>query len=244
MKKFYHDTHLHLDLYKNTYEIIEYINNFKSYTIAVTNLPILYERAMKTFPKSKYIRFAVGFHQELIQQSSEQIPLFYETIKKSRYIGEIGLDFSKNNLNSKELQIQVFTETVKICNKIGGKILTIHSRNAAETIIDIIGVNFNGKIILHWFTGGLKQLQRAIQYGYYFSINQEMVRSKNGREIISRLPEERILIESDGPFTRGINKDYKVQFIDEIVQELSHIKNYDVEKVYELLKNNFKELLN
>ncbi|MEB9672731.1 MULTISPECIES: Qat anti-phage system TatD family nuclease QatD [Bacillus cereus group] len=244
MKKFYHDTHLHLDLYKNTYEIIEYINSFKSYTIAVTNLPILYERAMKTFPKSKYIRFAVGFHPELIQQFSEQIPLFYEKIKKSRYIGEIGLDFSKKNINSKELQIQVFTETVKICNKIGGKILTIHSRNAAETIIDIIGVNFNGKIILHWFSGGLKQLQRAIQYGYYFSINQEMVRSKNGREIISRLPEERILIESDGPFTRGINKDYKVQFIDDIVQELCHIKNYDVEKIYELLKNNFKELLN
>lgn len=39
-----YDTHFHLDLQKNVKAAIEEINANKIYTIAMTNLPVLYEK--------------------------------------------------------------------------------------------------------------------------------------------------------------------------------------------------------
>ena len=40
----YMDAHMHFDLYKNRQDVLDYIEENKSYTIAVTNLPDLYRR--------------------------------------------------------------------------------------------------------------------------------------------------------------------------------------------------------
>lgn len=38
MNKFHHDVHLHIDLYKDIEQVIEYIESHKSFTIAVTSI--------------------------------------------------------------------------------------------------------------------------------------------------------------------------------------------------------------
>ena len=53
--------------------------------------------------------------------------------------------------------------------------------------------------VFHWYSGPLTVLDQAVQSGHYFSINPAMIRSKNGRNIIDRIPLNRILTESDGP---------------------------------------------
>lgn len=243
MKQFYHDAHVHLDLYKNTFDIICQIEDTKSYTIAVTNLPILYDQAIERYPNSKYVRFALGIHPELVGKFPEQIPYFYEKIERSRYIGEVGLDFTRENILYKDLQLEVFIQTIEICNKIGGKILSIHSRGAAREIIEIIGPEFNGRIILHWFNGSMMELKNALQNGYYFSINLEMLKTDKGKKIIRSIPMDRILIESDGPFTKSFSSTYSISFIEKTIRELSYIKALDVEVMSYILKENFKNLL-
>lgn len=243
MKKFYHDVHLHLDLYKNVNDIILQIEKYHSYTIAVTNLPILYDKAINNTPNSKYIRIALGFHPELVGLYPEQIQEFYKRIEGSRYIGEIGLDFTKANDKFKELQIKVFKETIHMCNKFGGKILSIHSRKAAKETIEIIGTDFNGKIILHWFSGNFTELTKAIQNGYYFSINEEMIRYPKGKSIINRIPIDKILIESDGPFIKSVKNEYTIVTIDKVINELCNIKECSYEEINNQLKANFKMLL-
>ena len=52
MGNFKFDTHMHLDLFAQREDIIKYIEEEKSYTIAMTNLPILY---------SKYINMYKGY---------------------------------------------------------------------------------------------------------------------------------------------------------------------------------------
>ena len=243
MSQFYHDSHVHLDLYKNTLDIIEQINSNKSYTIAVTNLPVLYEKALKTYPRSKYIRYAAGFHPELIGNFPEQIQEFYGLIKGSRFIGEIGLDFTKENVIYKELQLEVFKRTINICNRIGGKIVSIHSRGAASKVIEIIGSDFNGHVILHWFSGSITDLKKAIKNGYFFSINLNMLRTAKGRQLISLLPIDRILIESDGPFTKSFKDSYRIASIKETILELAKVKSVNLEELNTILKNNFKNLI-
>ncbi|MCM3252548.1 Qat anti-phage system TatD family nuclease QatD [Priestia aryabhattai] len=244
MNPFYHDTHVHLDLYKNSSDIIHEINEKKSYTISVTNLPILYDKAVSKHLDSKYVRFALGIHPELVGKFPEQIPFFYKKILDCRYIGEIGLDFTGENISYKDLQLEVFKKTIEICNLCGGKILSIHSRGATKEVIEIIGSEFNGKIILHWFSGNMTDIERAVQNGYYFSVNLDMFNTAKGRKIINKLPIERILLESDGPFTKSFRKAYNIFSIDKAIRELGNIKSIEIEKVNMLLKRNFQTLLN
>ena len=63
--EYLYDTHFHLDLHKDRNSVITEIENQKIYTIAVTNLPDLYRRESIEIA-SKYIRFSLGFHPELL----------------------------------------------------------------------------------------------------------------------------------------------------------------------------------
>jgi TatD DNase family protein len=46
---------------------------------------------------------------------------------------------------------------------------------ADSKVVSIIGSKFNGKVILHWYSG-IKQIQmQAIENGYYFSVNYKML---------------------------------------------------------------------
>lgn len=64
--------------------------------------------------------------------------MFFKKIKEARYVSEIGLDFSKQFLPFEDFQLDFFKRCIKECNSLGGKILSIHLRNAAKILIDII----------------------------------------------------------------------------------------------------------
>ena len=59
-----------------------------------------------------------------------------------------------------------------------------------------------GKAVLHWFTGTKAEAQRACDLGCYFSINGEMLKNDRHRKTIIALPLDRLLTETDGPFTQ------------------------------------------
>lgn len=129
------------------------------------------------------------------------------------------------------------------CDRLGGKILTIHSRNAEEEVINIIGSRFNGKIILHWYTGNKANLKKAIENGYYFSVNLEMLKTSKGKELIKYTPLERLLVESDGPFSRVLNNTYTPNFSEDIITTIGEIKGLEVYETYSALKENFRTVL-
>lgn len=243
MNKFRYDTHMHIDLYKNTKQVMDYIEENKSYTIAVTNLPVLYEKYSRQYQNLKYIRFALGLHPELVFQYKEQVPLLLKYIKYTKYIGEVGLDYVTTNSDNREIQRIAFRKLVEQCDTCGDKILSVHSRRAVKDVLSIIGGSFNGKIILHWFSGTLGELRTAVDKGYYFSINPDMIDSKKGKELIGNMPLDKILLESDAPFTKYTKNMYNLDFIVKIEEGLAKIKGIDTEYVNQVLKKNFESLL-
>lgn len=193
-----YDTHYHLDLQKDRSAAIREIEEKQIYTIAVTNLPDLYRKESVEIA-SKYIRFALGFHPELIHQYKSQIPLFWDFLPEVRYIGEVGLDYTEKD-GQKE-QTVFFSELVERCRYDSGKIMTIHSRRAVGKVLDIIGDNYRFKAILHWFTGNSDELKKAVQKGCYFSVNGAMMKSRRFLDIMPMIPSNRLLLETDSPFT-------------------------------------------
>lgn len=235
------DTHFHLDLIKNPERLIREINEQKIYTIAVTNLPQLFKHTAKLCEGSKYLRPALGYHPELAHKYNNQISLFKDFVNETRYIGEIGLDNQKKSLIDFADQKKIFETIIDMCGGIGDKVLTIHSRKAEQQVIDIIGNSFPGKVILHWYSGSLKELERAISYGFFFSINYNMTKSANGKKIIEQIPTERILLETDGPFTMNNNEPFTPIMTPLIKIAIDKIKGIPPSQEY--LNLNFKKLL-
>jgi TatD DNase family protein len=235
------DTHFHLDLFESRENVIKEIDSNQIYTIAVTNLPALFTKLKKSLT-SKFIRPALGFHPELLAQYKEYIPQMWTLLKETRYIGEVGLDF-KTGTAFKELQLSFFKELLERCNDYGDKILTIHSRQSAKEIVSIIGAEFKGKVILHWYSGNKSTLIKSIDNGYYFSVNFSMVKSKSGRELIKLIPLERLLLETDAPFVRINNKPYSSLDLHAIIKELAEIFNLDQTNMLSSLWSNFSKLI-
>jgi TatD DNase family protein len=236
-----YDTHFHLDLQKSRSDILEEIEINSIYTIAVTNLPSLYEK-LSNEVNSKFVKVALGFHPELIGKYQKYIPDMWRLLPNAKYIGEVGIDL-KTGKESKNLQLSFFGELINKCNILGNKVLSVHSRAAAAEVISIIGDNFNGKIILHWYSGTKQNQEQAIRNGYYFSINYAMLNSDSGRKIINMIPDDKILIETDSPFTSINGHVYRPSEIGKITEGIALIKNTSTEIIQNILWNNFKTMI-
>lgn len=192
-----YDTHFHLDLQKNVKAAIEEINANKIYTIAMTNLPVLYEKEKQQYD-SPYIRTALGFHPELVGEYKKYIPLMWEKLSEARYIGEVGLDFTDKTYQAD--QVSFFSELVQRCRKDENKIISIHSRKAEREVLDVLDDAFSFKAILHWYSGDESLLNRAVKMGCYFSVNGNMLKSRKIERMLEIVPKNRFLLETDSPF--------------------------------------------
>lgn len=242
----YIDTHCHLDLFENIHLDPQKENRSDIKTISVTNLPSFYQANLKLFKECENIRVALGFHPELVKDYHSQFGLFEELIKTTRYIGEIGLDGSKDFKSTYELQVDIFLKILRICKREGNKVLSIHSRNASSDVVNnLISIldSSSCKVILHWYTGELKDLEKAVDAGFYFSVNHKMVKSKNGISIIESLPRNLILTETDAPFTLFNSNYSRIDSIKNTINSLALIWKMSCDDCAKIVYNNFKNSL-
>ena len=233
-----YDTHFHLDLQKNVKAAIEAINANKIYTIAMTNLPVLYEKEKQQYD-SPYIRTALGFHPELIGEYKKYIPLMWEKLSEARYIGEVGLDFTDKTYQAD--QVSFFSELVQRCRKDENKIISIHSRKAEREVLDVLDDAFSFKAILHWYSGDESLLNRAVKMGCYFSVNGNMLKSRKIERMLEIVPKNRILLETDSPFGDTIKS--HAESLKILIDGLSPKYVMLAEEIEGILWNNFQDLL-
>ena len=152
-------------------------------------------------------------------------------IDSTNFVGEVGLDFSTNDESHRNMQKTVFEKILSSCADRGNKVLTIHSRKAARDVIEMIGNNYPNKIIMHWYSGSISDLENALDKNFYFSLNSSMVLSKKGREIINRIPGERILLETDGPFIKNKGKPVTCEVIQMIIDSIAEILGVNIDDI-------------
>mgnify|MGYP000009158013 FL=1 len=224
-----YDAHCHLDLMDNMSGIITEMQNSDISLFAVGTTPKAYDREVQFCRNAPHIKVGLGMHPQLISSGYDDMRLFKALFERSHYIGEVGLDFSKEYIQTKEIQIHAFRDIVKLCEQCGEKVVSVHSLKSANTVIEILReykTQRSNKYIFHWFTGTIPQLEKAIELGCYFSINSSMLKTKSGLEVINAVPVERMLLETDAPFT------FKVQHIEEIEKDLRRL----VLKISEIVK--------
>ena len=197
------DFHCHLDLYPNPNQVAKNCRQRDMYVLSVTTTPSAWRGTKVLSTGADRIRTALGLHPQLAHERKFELPLFDELLPRTGYVGEIGLDGAPEFRHHWEAQVTVFDHVLESCTRAGGRILSIHSRRASHAVLDCLQNHpGSGVAILHWFSGSFGDLDRAINLGCWFSVGPAMLRGERGRQLTARMPRDRILTESDGPFVQ------------------------------------------
>lgn len=240
----YVDTHCHIDLYTSPGHIVEECERAGIYTIAVTNAPSVFAHSYALTSSTQFVRAAVGLHPQLVRSHGQELGKMWELLDQTRYVGEVGLDYTEPDEQDHARQRAVFAAILERCSGARNKIVTVHSRRAARDIINIAGDSFPGTLILHWFSGTLRELEDALACGFLFSVNTAMLRSSRGVEIVRRLPRERVLTETDGPFVKtSARRPATPADVPSIVQALARIWCVDVDTVADVIESTFARVV-
>lgn len=237
------DMHSHLDLYPNPQSIISECDRREMYVLSVTTTPTAWTVTSSLVKGSERIRTALGLHPQLAAERFSEIDLFDNFLDQTKYVGEIGLDGSNEYKGSWKVQLDVFSSILGKCTSFGGRILSLHSRSAASMVIEQLKKSPDAGVpVFHWFSGTESELRSALQIKAWFSVGPTMLKSSKGKSLVSKIPRERILTETDGPFTQISARPqvpWDVQFA---ISELSLLWNLPKEEVEFLLQKNLRDL--
>ena len=209
-----HDLHVHLSFMANGEEVAERAQADGSLLFSNTVTPNDYARACERFARHPNVHVVLGMHPWWASDESDSTtdcdaalgPLsefdWQAAIEGARYIGEIGLDFGKKHVATREAQLEAFERIARICALQGGKLVSLHSVGAAGQVIDILercGTLESCTCVFHWYSGPSDQLKRAIDAGCLFSVGPRMLATGKGREYVKAIPASRLLLETDDP---------------------------------------------
>lgn len=240
------DFHCHLDLNPDFEIAVAKAEAARVYTLTVTTTPKAWPRNHELTRGTRYVRAALGLHPQLVADRAGELVLWERHLPETRYVGEVGLDAGPRFYKSLDAQKHVFRAVLERCAEAGGKILTVHSVRSVPAVLEMIERHLpqdRGTVVLHWFTGTKAEARRATALGCYFSINAEMMRSDRGRALVAEFPLDRILTETDGPFTQIDDRPAEPADAPKAVIAIAHARKLDPSVIDRAIRSNLKTLL-
>ena len=251
------DTHCHLDNEQYLDDVEQVINNALSNGIESCIIPGAdpkdLPRAVALSEKYPQIYFAAGVHPYDCENFDINILEKYIDHPKCIAVGECGLDYyrlpededeKKENI---KLQKEVFATQIEFAKKVG-KPLIVHIRDASndskEMLIDLNAKEVGG--VLHCFNAS-EHLLSLSDHNFYFGIGGVLT-FKNAKklvEILPKIPKERLVVETDGPYLtphphRGKrNEPLYTKFV---VEKIAELLDLSIDEVEDITTKNSKKL--
>ena len=248
------DTHCHLDKLDSTPEeaIIEakQAGVQRMVTVSVDEPSLDFVSSMvQQFPE---VYGSVGFHPhdaaELTEDLEQKIRKLALEEKKLIAIGETGLDYHYM-YSSAEVQQQVFSKQLQLAVELNLPVI-MHSREAETDTLNILQeIPVPPLGVAHSFTSSFEMAKTLIEMGWYIGING-IVTFKNAedlREVVSWLPLDRLLLETDSPFLAPIpfrGKSNKPAHIPTIAIFIAELRGISLEQLSEQTSANAQRLFN
>ena len=197
------------------------------------------EKVLELADRFKGVFASLGFHPHNAKDVHDgALSKMEELARRPKVVayGEIGLDFFRN-LSPQSVQTKVFADQLELAKSLG-KPAVIHLRNANKEGLDILekAAPFSAGGVIHCFSGDQSDADRALELGFYISIPGTVTYKKYEalRAIVSRLPGDRMLLETDAPFLapeplRGKNNE--PAFIAHTAKKVAEIRQVSVQDV-------------
>lgn len=185
---------------------------------------------------------SVGFHPWYIGADADaELELFEDALARTRFIGEIGLDFAPRRIAEvpASRQLEVLRRILEATRKAATEqpyILSIHTVRAATDMLDLLRdcrIDIAEVVpVFHRFGGTSDELTRLVRAGGYISVGTQMLGSKRGRAYVTQVPADRLLLETDLPTSSDAAAesdpaDDVVSALHETVRELARLRGCD-----------------
>lgn len=236
------DVHCHIDQFAKPPVIARKAEDKGIITIAMTSLPEHFNLGYSHLTNFKYVRLALGFHPMLVGKNTFDENLFRSLAAKTSYIGEVGLDFSEKDTSRMQSQIDVLDKIFEIVSD-RPRFISLHSRRAEKRLFDTLSNHKIKKAVFHWYSGPLNMIDKLVSADHFFSINPAMIKSKNGQKIIEKIPVDRILTESDGPYVKTKGKPAEPKDVRLVIEHLKIVWNKSFDEIDQIIRRNFKNII-
>lgn len=172
-------------------------------------------------------------------------------------VGEMGLDYNRN-FTTPEQQQTVFHSQLDIAEQIR-KPVFVHDREAAADVL--AALTSHGRltgVVVHCFTGDEKELDDYLSAGFYIGITGWVCDQRRGqplRDIVTRVPLSKLLIETDAPYllphnvpanelTTGNKRRNEPAMLKYVVRQLAQLYGTEESEIITATSRNAREFFN
>jgi len=191
---------------------------------------------------------AYGLHPWFFLQHNDDdldlLPLFLE---QAVAVGECGLDGGRaKSGKQQDEQLYWFRAQLDLALAMHLPVI-IHAYKAVDEVCRELRRRPALTGVIHGFSGSAQQATTVITQGFYLGIGSSITYPQNKRlqSIVSEMPLERLLIESDAPdqppYTRRGQRN-EPAFLLEIVQQLATLRAADTASIADQCNRNAREL--
>lgn len=203
------DSHCHLDFNKFDHDLDQVIKRAKDSGISkiltiCTNKNKL-QKNISICENYSFIFFAYGLHPLYVEKENISIKEIQNITKHKKMvaIGETGLDYFYNKDNI-TIQKKSFIEHIELAQNMELPLI-IHSREADQDMEKILRKEYAKhpfNAVMHCFSSGQSLAQTAVELGFYLSMSGIITfpKSNDLRNIFSKIPINKILVETDSPY--------------------------------------------
>ena len=253
------DSHCHLDKIKLDFFDDDFNNLILSATEAdVSRLLCVcidlerFDDVHRIAKKYPHIHCSVGVHptSEGVQEPS--VDDLIELAKSDRVIaiGETGLDYFRMSDEDKDMEWQRdrFRVHIKAAQAIN-KPLIIHTRSAKEDTIKILREEGADSIggVMHCFAEDWGMAQQSLALNFYISFSG-IVTFNSAKElqlVAQKVPEDRILIETDSPWLAPVPKRGKLNqpaYVKYVAEKIADLRGDSYEHIAKISTENYQRL--
>jgi TatD DNase family protein len=193
---------------------------------------------------------AVGVHpheaKDFDESTGRELRLLADD-QKVVAIGEIGLDYHYD-FSPREVQRNVLIEQLQLAKELDLPVI-IHNRESTDDLVAVLErEELRGlRGVLHSFTESYEVARRVLELGYYISFSGIVTfRSADAlRDVASRLPHDRVLIETDTPYLAPVphrGRRNEPAYVSAVAALLAGLWNVDVNIAAGVTTSNFEQL--
>jgi TatD DNase family protein len=224
--------------------------------IPAVDIPSIYT-SLELAKRNNSISIAVGVHPNSTANFTDGYLVELEKLATEREvvaIGEIGLDYYWEK-SPVEMQKRAFCAQLELATALSLPVI-IHNRDASEDVMTMLEIwaasGLPGGIkerpgVLHSFSASLEIAQRALNSGFCLGFTGPLTFKKANelRAIARSVPDDRLLLETDGPFLtpepfRG--KRNEPAYVQYIADRLAGLKGYSTQTMAEITTQNAERL--
>jgi TatD DNase family protein len=250
------DSHCHLDRldlepYNNSFEklVQDTIESGVEHMLCVCIDTENYQSMLSLVEDYPTISVSVGVHpndQERHEPEPEELANLANH-PKNIAIGETGLDYfrSEGDLSWQQDRFRRHIQAAKLSNKP----LIIHTRDARKDTIRIMQEEGAGECggVMHCFTEDWDMASKAIDMGFYLSFSGIITfnSAKDLREVVKKVPEDRLMIETDAPYLAPVPKRGKPNYpayVRYVAECMAETRDISFEEIARITKDNFNRL--